>query len=146
MFISKKRIVADEEIDVNIDAPVDDVEFDAPADDEVGSVNVDEEAAELLFETEDVAELIAEVVGEPVDVTVEDNGEVKFAVGDDEFTVSPEGDEELLEASTKIRGRRPIRASVKGSARGRRPVRRPVKASTSVRRPAARSARRATRK
>ena len=51
---------------------------------------------------EDVAELIAEVTGEPVDVTVDDS-EVVFAVGDDEFTVTPEGDEEIVEQSTRIR-------------------------------------------
>lgn len=142
MFISKKRIVADEELDVNIDAPVDDVEIDDIAEDDV---TVDEEATELLFETEDVAELIAEVAGAPVDVTVEDSGEVKFAVGDDEFTVTPEGDEEVLEASRRIVGKRRINASTKRPVR-RPAARRPVSASTAARRPAARSARRATSK
>ena len=106
MFISKnrKRIVADEEIDVNVDAPVEDVDVDIEEDE----ITVDEAATELLFETEDVAELVAEIAGEPVDVTVEDDGTVKFAVGEDEFTVSPEGDEELLEASTKVLGKKGV--------------------------------------
>ena len=68
MFIQRKRIVADEELDTT------------PA----ATADVDPEATDLLFETEDVAELVAEVTGEPVEVTVEDDS-VKFAVGDDEF-------------------------------------------------------------
>jgi hypothetical protein len=133
MFISKnrKRIVADEEIDVNVDAPVEDVDVDIEEDE----ITVDEAATELLFETEDVAELVAEIAGEPVDVTVEDDGTVTFAVGEDEFTVSPEGDEELLEASTKVLGKKAIKASTKGTAR------RAVKASTAARRAARRAIR-----
>ena len=141
MLIAKNRIVADDEIDVDVTEPIDDVDIDV--EDKGSEINVDEAATELLFETEDVAELIAEVAGEPVDVTVEDSGEVRFAVGDNEFTVSPEGDEELLEASTRIMGRRrPIRASARGSVRrpaARRPQRSAVKASTASRRAARRA-------
>lgn len=140
MKINKNRIYADDEIDVNVDAPIDDVDVDVDTDDE--DVSIDDAATELLFETEDVAQLISEVTDSPVDVTVEDNGEVKFAVGDAEFTVTPEGDEELLEASTRIRGRKPIRAS----RAARRPMaRRPmvrrsaVRASTSAKRPVRRA-------
>ena len=145
MFINKKRIVADDELDIDIDEQIDDM----PADDDAG-VDVDPEAAELLFETEDVAELIAEVAGVPVEVTVEDGGDVKFAVGEDEFTVTPEGDEEFVESSTRIaRKKRAIRASsTRGTARrprASRNVRRPVKASTAPRR-AVRPAKRATRR
>ena len=44
------------------------------------------EASELLFEADDVAELVAEVTGE--DVTVEaDEDKVEFTVGEEVFTV-----------------------------------------------------------
>ena len=107
MFISNKgrrrRIVAEDEVMV------------AP------------EASELLFESEDVAELVAEVTGQPVEVTA-DGDEVVFAIGDgdeaEEFTVTAEGDEEVLEATRKpMRGKRPVAAS------RRMPARRPVAAS-----------------
>ena len=96
----RRSIKADEEFE---DIPED---FDAPADlgdvDEVAEVSVDEAATELLFEAEDVAELIAEVTDAPVDVTVDDE-QVIFTVGDDEYTVTPEGDEEIVEESKRIR-------------------------------------------
>ena len=69
MFVKRRRIVAEAEIDPQMDAPVEDV--DMPADD-AGDVTVDEEATDLLFETDDVAQLVAEVTGEDVDVTVDD--------------------------------------------------------------------------
>ena len=119
-----KKIVADEEVAV------------AP------------EAADLLFEAEDVAELIAEVTDKVVEVTA-DGDEVTFAVGDaeagedvEEYAVTAEGDEEVLEASNKsIRGKAPVAASRRPMARkpmasrpvsaSRRPIpaRRPVSAS-----------------
>lgn len=107
MFISKngrRRIVAEDEI------------------------NVAPEASELLFEAEDVAELVAEVTGEPVEVSA-DEDVVVFAVGEgenaEEFTVTAEGDEEeVLESSrAAFRGKKPVKAST------RRPARRPVTAS-----------------
>lgn len=118
MFIQKKRIVADEEIideEVIDEVPevVDEVE-------EVADVDVAPEATELLFETEDVAELIAEVTGLPVEVTADEEA-VVFAVGDDEFTVEPEGDEEILEA-VKPAAKNKVTASAK--------TRKPIKAST----------------
>lgn len=74
-------------------------------------VNVDPEASDLLFEAEDVAELIAEVTGKDVAVTAEEDS-VVFEVGDDQFTVDAEGDEEILEATRKpLRGKRPVKAS-----------------------------------
>ena len=123
MFIQKKRIVADEEIvdeefvdevggeDVDVDVDVD-VEAEEP------EVEIDPEATELLFETEDVAELVAEITGLPVEVTAEEDS-VVFAVGDEEFTVEPEGDEEILE-SRKVVAKTPVKASAQ---------RKPVKAS-----------------
>ena len=68
------------------------------------NVEVAPEATELLFEAEDVAEVVAEATGEDVAVEVTETG-VEFTVGEGEeaevFTVEPEGDEELLEASTR---------------------------------------------
>jgi len=94
MFISKnnkRRIVAEDEVMV------------AP------------EATELLFESEDVAELVAEVTGQPVEVTAEGD-EVTFAIGEgeeaEEFTVTAEGDEEILESSRRaFLGKKAVKAS-----------------------------------
>ena len=89
----------------------------------------------LVFEAEDVAQLVAEVTGEDVEVEADENS-VVFTVGNYDYTVEPEGTEEILESSTKVlRGKRPVRAA----SRTRRPgvgtrARRPVGAST--RRPA----------
>lgn len=113
--LRRRSIKADVDFDdVPVDeAPVDDMpaeDIDLPADDDA-SVTVDDAATELLFEAEDVAELVSEVTGLPVDVTV-DEDEVVFAVGDDEFTVTPEGDEEVVEQSTRMRkGARRVAAS-----------------------------------
>lgn len=80
---------------------------------------VDAAETDLLFEASDVAELLAEVTGEAVDVTVQDDGEsVDFAIGDDVFTIQAEGDEEILETSRRsLRGKRPVAASRRPAAR-----------------------------
>lgn len=83
-------------------------------------INVAPEATDLLFEAEDVAELVAEVTGEVVDVTA-DGDEVVFAVGEgeaaEEFTVTAEGDEEILETSRRaLKGKRTVAASRKVQA------------------------------
>ena len=142
----KGRIVAEDEIDV-VDV--------APAEEEVV---VAPEASDLLFEAEDVAELLAEVTGETVEATA-DEDVVTFAIGDgdtiEEYTVTAEGDEEILEASTRVRrGARPVRASRRPMARrpvsasARKPMaRRPVSASRKAmpaRKPMARKAAPAT--
>ena len=108
MMIDKRRIVADEEI---IDTPADD-------DGAEGTVNVAPEATDLLFEAEDVAELIAEVTGEAVEVDIADDGNtVAFTVGENEFVVEAEGNEEILEAVRKnIRGKKAVNASTKKHA------------------------------
>ena len=101
----RRNIKADEMVDEEIidDAPVDDGE--------VGGVDVAPEATDLLFEAEDVAELVAEVTGEEVAVTVDDDA-VTFEVGEDVFTVEPEGDEEILEATRKpLRNKKSVKAS-----------------------------------
>lgn len=119
-----RKVTADEEVfEEEIEAPVEDIEVE-----EVADVEVEPEAMGLLFEAEDVAELIAEVTGTPVEVASEDEA-VVFTVGDDEFTVTPEGDEEILEATRRpFRGKRPVGAS--------RSVRRPVRSARDARRPA----------
>lgn len=83
------------------------------------------EATELLFETNDVADLVAEVTGQDVEVEATEDA-VEFTVGEDTFVIEPEGDEEVLEAATKVS---PRRKTVKASTRstrtaGRRVVRR----------------------
>lgn len=109
---STRRIRASEE-------PIDD-QTPAEGGGEGGSVNVDPEATELVFETEDVAELLAEVTNEDVDVVADEN-EITFTIGDTDYTVQAEGGEEVLEASTSVRRRNAIQAS-RRAANARRPV------------------------
>ena len=90
-------------------------------------VFVEPEATDLLFEAEDVAELVAEVTGEPVEVAAEGDV-VTFTVSEDEYTVTAEGDEEILESR-----RMPKKPAVKASQR-RRPTARPTVASRQMRR------------
>lgn len=83
----------------------------------LADTEIDPAATDLLFETEDVAELVSEVTGEPVEVT-SDEDRVTFTVGDDEYTVTPEGDEEILESSRKVlRGKRTVQASSKSQSK-----------------------------
>lgn len=78
---------------------------------EGGVVDVAPEASSLLFEAEDVAQLVAEVTGQDVAVTA-DEDEIVFEVGDDAYTVEAEGDEEILESTRKpMRGKAPVKAS-----------------------------------
>lgn len=88
------------------------------AGEDMGGTTVAPEAQELLFEAEDVAELVAEVTGEPVEVTTEEDGAVTFGVGDDEYTVEAEGTEEVLE-SRRLPRRSKVAASTQRGA-GRR--------------------------
>ena len=115
--LRRRNIRAEEEV------MEDDVVDDMPADEGAGGgVNVDPEATDLLFEAEDVAELVAEVTGEEVAVTVDEDA-VTFEVGEDVYTVEPEGNEEVLEATRKpLRGKRGVRAS--RTLRRRRPAKR----------------------
>lgn len=71
--------------------------------------DIDPEATELLFETQDVADLLAEATGEDVEVTA-DEDQVEFAVGDDVLTATPDGDEEVLEA-TSTKAKKPVAAA-----------------------------------
>lgn len=99
MYIQRRKVYADDVIDENVD----DIGT-------AGEVSVEPEATDLLFESEDVAELVAEVTGEPVEVTVDDES-VTFSVGEDDYTVEPEGDEEVLESATRMPRKRKVSAS-----------------------------------
>lgn len=91
---------------------------------EGGAVDVTPEASDLLFEVDDVAELLAEVTGEDVSVEA-DEDQVIFGIGDDEYTVDAEGDEEILENTRKpLRGKASVRASRKVNRAPRRAARR----------------------
>lgn len=130
--MAKRSIKAEDELDAPVvdDMPAPAADIDTPAED----VIVDEVASTLLFEAEDVAELVSEISGEPVEVTV-DEDEVTFAVGDDVYTVTPEGDEEIVEESTRLRkGAHKVAAARKVA----RPASRRVAASRKAIRPSAR--------
>lgn len=122
----RSRIAASDEIDdVNATTDVDDTAE--------GGVDVAPEATDLLFEAEDVAELVAEVTGEAVEVTA-DEDTVTFAIGEAEYTVEAEGNEEILESVRRpMRGKRTVAASTRRTPAARR---RTVSASTQTRRTA----------
>lgn len=112
---STKAIKADDELDVEDELPeVEDTD-----------VEVSPEATELLFETEDVAQLLAEVTQQPVDVDTADDGEsVEFTVGEDVYTVESEGDEEVLESVRKpFKRKKAIKSSRQMSKNIKKPVR-----------------------
>lgn len=131
--MAKRRAVkSDEDIDISEE------ELDIPADAEgdAGAIDIDPAASELLFETEDVANIIAEFTGDDVEVTVDDEGDgaVTFAAGENEITVTPDGDEEVVESSSKLRRARRVSAARRMSAR------RPARRVSAARRSSARSA------
>lgn len=104
--VARRRIRANEEMDEEV------VE-------EEGGVDVAPEASDLLFEAEDVAQLVAEVTGKDVAVSADDDV-VTFEVGEDEFTVEADGDEEILETTRKpLRGKRSVKASTRRVLRRR---------------------------
>lgn len=97
----RRPIKAEDEIEEEV---IDDVP-------EEGGIEVAPEASDLLFEAEDVAELVAEITGQDVAVTADDDV-VTFEVGEDQFVVEAEGDEEILESTKKpLRGKKPLQAS-----------------------------------
>lgn len=72
------------------------------------------ETSDLLFEADDVADLVAEVTGEEVTAEPAADGEsVVFTVGDEEYTVEAEGGEEILEARRARKNSKSIKASSK---------------------------------
>lgn len=138
MYVKRRRgITAGEDPMIEDDVMIED---DIPAEDvEVEDVDVDPAASDLLFEAEDVAELLAEVTGEEISVTADDDA-VVFEIGEEEYTVIPEGDEELVESSVKVaRSKRRVAAS-------RRPARKPVQASARTKKPMAKKPVAASRK
>lgn len=58
------------------------------------------EATDLLFEVEDVAQVLAEVTGEDVNVTADENT-VEFEIAGETYTCEAEGDEEIVESSAR---------------------------------------------
>ena len=68
----------------------------------IEDVPVMDDPGELLFEATDVADLLAEVTGEDVNMDMDDNV-VVFTVGEDEYTIEPEGDEEVLEEARRCK-------------------------------------------
>lgn len=112
---STKAIKADDELDVEDELP----------ETEDMDVDVSPEATELLFETEDVAQLLAEVTQQPVDVDTADDGEsVEFTVGKDVYTVESEGGEEVLESVRRpFKHKRAIKSSRQLSKNIKKPVR-----------------------
>lgn len=121
MYIQRKRVVADEELDLDTTVDVE----EEPMDEGETDVVVEPEATDLLFEAEDVAELVAEITGQPVEVSVDEDA-VTFAVGEDEFKVEPEGDEEILESVRRpLKSKKPIAASTKRADKKPQPKRIP---------------------
>ena len=99
---SSRAIKADDEIE-----EIEDFEEEAPIEDDFEEVPEEDVDSELLFEADDVASIIAEITEEPVDYTVDDEtSEVTFTYGDAEITVTPEGDEEVVEQSTRVIGKK----------------------------------------
>ena len=121
--LNKKAIKANSRVVRRSVRAAEEVE-DEVVDEGEGEVAVAPEASDLLFEAEDVAELVAEITGKEVSVTAEEDV-VTFEVGDDEFVVEAEGDEEILEATKK-----PLKGKSRVTASTRRPAARPA-----VRRP-----------
>lgn len=117
-----KAIKADEEI-IEEDMPEEETLDNEEVEEGAEDVNIEPEATDLLFETEDVAELIAEITGQPVDVSA-DQDAVEFAVGEDVFTVEAEGDEEILESTRKpLANKKTVKASTNGRRSGARRTR-----------------------
>lgn len=90
----------------------------------VADTDVAPEASELLFDANDVADLVAEVTGEDVEVTAEDTS-VTFDVGEESYTVEAEDDGSIEEVESSVRvprRKRPVSASTRSDAR--RPAKR----------------------
>ena len=78
------------------------------------------DAADLLFEAEDVAQLVAEITGEDVEVTADEN-EVTFEVAGEEFTCTAEEDIDEVESSKSIK-RSMKRVAASKKPMGRKPM------------------------
>ncbi len=88
----------------------------------MAETDIADEATDLLFEAEDVAELIAEVTGEDVDVAT-DGDTVEFSVGEETYTCDAEPSDEVVESATRIprmsRSKRRVSASTNRRYAGR---------------------------
>ena len=89
----------------------------------MADTDVAPEAADLLFEAEDVAQLVAEITGEDVSVEADESA-VTFEVAGETYTCEAEEDIEDVEASRKIIGKKPVAASRQIASRGRKIARR----------------------
>ena len=85
----------------------------------MAETEVADEAQDLLFEAEDVAELIAEITGEDVKVEADETA-VTFDVAGEQFTCEADEDDEVVESSSRVRAGRKIAASAKRRPIGRR--------------------------
>lgn len=84
---------------------------------------IPEEATELLFEAQDVADLVAEVTGEDVEVAADEES-ATFTVGDTDYTVEAEGTEEIVAEARRVsRGSRSVNSSRRPAGRTIRQVR-----------------------
>ena len=93
----------------------------------MANTDVAPEATDLLFEAEDVAQLVAEITGQDVEVTADEN-EVTFDIAGDDFgsfTIEAEGDEEVVEMS--VRAKRNTRKVTASRNMQRKPVGKTVK-------------------
>jgi hypothetical protein len=68
----------------------------------MSETEVAEEAADLLFEADDVAELIAEITGEDVSVEADETA-VTFDVAGEKFTCEADEDDEVVESASRVR-------------------------------------------
>lgn len=77
----------------------------------MADTEVAEEAEDLLFEAEDVADILSQATGEDVDVTAE-GATVTFDVGEESFTCEADSDSaDVVETSTRANRRRRVSAS-----------------------------------
>lgn len=86
----------------------------------MAETDVAPEAVDLLFEAEDVAQLVAEITGEDVEVTA-DETEVTFDVAGETFVCEAEEDSDVVESSRKTD------RSMKRVAASKRPMGKAVK-------------------
>lgn len=68
----------------------------------MAETEIAKEATDLLFEVEDVAQLIAEVTGEDVNVAAEDDV-VTFDVAGESYTCEAEEDTEVVESASRAK-------------------------------------------
>lgn len=87
----------------------------------MADADIGEEVTDLLFEAEDVADLVANVTGEDVAVEVSEDGEtVEFNIGDETYSCTAESTDEIVESASRInRGTKKVSASTNRKPRSR---------------------------